>query len=272
MQKLLLTLFAWLLICAPLQADQILSDLDFTRGNWTLVGVPVHNYRMLPVQTELGTFVCKDRDLLQDLQKDWDFGLTFDDKCDYHYSLKFYRDGELVRTLSLNLYCNYITSNGLSYQFAPEEFDRIRASARQVAWSRINFSDLDVLKKAINTLDRAGDVYWYEDVQQYQYPGFFMLSVNDLPWSADRDSLKDVVDRQLFLQLGTDDFYLQEYFHIVRDDRLFVRYIVNSEPALAERIDHVNVTWRSHLHDRDSVSILAIGIDEQRYRRLMRRK
>ena len=34
--------------------------MDFSSGDWALVGVPVHNYRMMPIQEELGTFVTKD--------------------------------------------------------------------------------------------------------------------------------------------------------------------------------------------------------------------
>ncbi len=271
MRKVLLFLFSLSLIWAPLKAERVLSSLDFSSGDWTLVGVPIHNYRMLPVQEELGTFVCKDMSLLRSLQQDWDLGLTFDDKCDYHYSLKFYRNGELMETLELNLYCGYLTYQGLSYVLDPTEFNRIKQSARKVPWSRISFSDLEVLKSAIQTLDRAPDVYWYDDVKQYEYPGFFMLSVNKIPWSTDRDSLMQVVQRKLVREAGTTDFYLQEYFYVVRGDEMHVRYLVSSQPALAERLDEsVYVRWRSHLYDRDSVSVLAIGIDEERYRRLMK--
>lgn len=270
MQKIWLA-FLWLMLALlPVRAERILADLDFSQGDWTLVGVPMHNYRMLPVQSDLGTFICKDLDLLRRLQRDWDLGLTFDDKCDYHYSLKFYQNGELRETLDLNLYCGYITFQGLSYVLQPDEFERIRMAARRVPWSRITFKDLEVLKSAIQTLAKADDVYWYEDVRQYEYPGFFMLSVNNVPWSTDRDSLLQVVQAKLEREVGTDDFYLQEYFHVIRDERMFVRYLVNSEPDLASGLDNIYMGWRSHLYDRDSVSVLAIGIDEQRYRRLMR--
>ncbi len=256
--------------CLPgLKADRILADLDLSGGEWTLVGVPIHNYRMLPVQTELGTFICKDLRLMQDLQKSWDFDITFDDKCDYHYSLKFYHNGELVNTLNLNLYCNYLTVGGLSYQFSPEEFERIQQAARRVPWSRISFSDLEILKSAIRTLNKEEDVYWYEDVEQYKYPGYFMLSVNEVPWSSNRDSLKQEVQAKLEYELGSQDFYLQEYFHVIRQDLMYVRYMVNSDPKMAKRLAHRNVKWRSHLQGKGSVSILAIGVDEERYRDLM---
>ena len=40
---------------------------------------------------------------------------------------------------------------------------------------------------------------------------------------------------------------------------------------LAQRLEgNLTLDWRSHLHNKDSVSILAIGIDEKRYRKLMR--
>jgi hypothetical protein len=257
----------------PVHAFQILENLDFSRGEWTVIGVPLHNYKQLPIQQDLGTFVLRDANLMQVLQNEWDFDMTFDDKCDYHYALKFYRDGQLMRTLDLNLFCGYLTYEGLSYRFDPQAFSVIQRQAQRVDWSRITFGDLDVLKRAVETLDRSEEVYWYEDVYQYTYPGFFMLSINGLPWYTDRDSLQHVVSDKLVERVGSSDFYLQEYFHVIRNDQVFIRYIINCEPELADRLDprYIHVGWRSHLHNRDSISILAIGINEDRYRRLMRR-
>lgn len=272
MRTLLLTVLLGAAGLAPLHAHRILDNLDFRSGNWTLIGVPVHNYKQLPVQKELGTFILRDAALLETLQQEWDFDMTFDDKCDYHYALKLYHDGQLVRTLDLNLFCGYLTYEGLSYRFDPAEFARLQNRARRVNWSRITFGDLDLLKRAVQTLDQSEEVYWYEDVYQYTYPGFFMLSINGLPWHTDRDSLRQVVTDKLASRVNSRAFYLQEYFHVIRDQQLFVRYMVNCEERIADRLDprFVQVSWRSHLAHRDSISILAIGIDEQRYRRLMR--
>lgn len=271
MRTLFLSILFWGFCVTPASAYRLLENLDFASGDWTLIGVPMHNYKQLPVQQELGTFILSNVSLMQSLQDNWDFDMTLDDKCDYHYSLKFYRDGNLVRTLDLNLFCGYITYEGLSYTFDPSEFERIRQQAAQVPWSRITFGDLEVLKTAIQTLDRTSEVFWYEDVQQYTYPGFFMISIDGLPWQTDRDSLKNVVEQTLMERLSSSDFYLQEYFHVIREDQVFVRYLVNCESDLADRLDRgVYLSWRSHLHNRDSVSILAIGIDERKYRRLMK--
>jgi hypothetical protein len=274
MRTLLLSILLWGLTLAPAHAYRILDQLDFSSGEWTLIGVPLHNYKQLPIQQELGTFMLRDVDLMQRLQREWDFEMTFDDKCDYHYALKFYRDGKLLRTIDLNLYCGYLTYEGLSYRFEPQEFERIRRQAEQVSWSRITFGDLGILTEAVKTLDQRKEVFWYEDVHQYTYPGFFMLSLNGLPWHTNRDSLMAVVRDKLIERTQSRDFYLQEYFHVIRDQQLFVRYVVNCDLDLSARLDprYVHVSWRSHLHNRDSISILAIGIDEQRYRNIMRKK
>jgi hypothetical protein len=271
MRTLLLSLVFWGLTLAPVHAYLIFDNLDFSTGEWSLIGVPQHNYRQLPVQKELGTFILTDVDLMRTLQREWDFDMTFEDKCDYHYALKLYRDGKLLRTIDLNLYCGYITYEGLSYRFEPREFDRIRRRAKQISWSRITFGDLNILKDAIRTLNQSNEVYWYEDVQQYTYSGFFMLSINGLPWNTDRDSLLTVVSKKLVERTGSQDFYLQEYFYVIRDQKLFMRYMVNCDSYLASRLDprFIHVSWRSHLYNRDSISILALGIDERRYRRLM---
>ena len=271
MMKHLVLALVWL-GCMPawLQAEQVLSGLDFQSGEWTMVGVPVHNYKMLPVQRDLGTFLSQDRQLMQRLQHRWDLEPTYEDNCDYHYTLKFYRNGLLQRTMQLNLYCGYITHEGLSYRFESQEFEQLRVAAAPAKWSRITFGDLGVLQRAIQVLEREPGVYWYEDVQQYRYSGYCMLNVEGLPWDTDPDSLRTVVADRVRTVTGRNDFYLQEYFRIIRDDELQVRYTLNCEQDLARRLaGRTYMDWRSHLHNRDSVRIVAIGIDEQAYRRLM---
>lgn len=254
-------------------AESILGGFDFSRGGWALVGVPVHNYQNLPIQTELGTFVTEDMSLLQTLQRRWNFDMTFDDKCDYHYTLKLYHNGELKETMMLNLFCGYITLDGWSYSFPAPEFDLIKDQARTIPWSRIRFEDPETLKRAITTLDATTDVYWYEDVQQYMFPGYFMIAVNNLHWNTDRDSLHSVVSDYLFDLSSSDQFYLQEYYYLITDGNMVVKYIVNCSEDMASLLadkSSAYFRWKSHFQESDgTISILAIGIDQQRYKNLM---
>lgn len=248
------------------QAVPIMADLDFTEGNWALVGVPVHNYKLLPIQQEMRTFITKDLSFLKSLKKDWDFNMTFEDNCDYHYSLKFYKDGHLEQTMKLNLHCGYITVNGFSYEFEPVEFERFRKKSEQISWSRITFGDLDYLAHAIKKLDKAEGVYWYEDIYHYTFPGFLLMSVQDLPWNTDLDSLYNEVQHTLQTQTGSDRFYLKKYYHLIRGDKMQVRYLVSCEEPVARNIDMPQtLKWRSHLSGKDSIRVVAIGVDERRY-------
>ena len=118
----------------------------------------------------------------------------------------------LAKTLSLNLYCGYITVDGLSYKFDPNNFSYFANQAEKVSWSRISFQDLDLLKTAIATLDKAPDVYWYEDVEQYNYPGFCMINVNGLHWDTDLDSLYQVVQNKIVEKTRLQGFLLAKVF------------------------------------------------------------
>lgn len=253
------------------QGKAVLQDLDLADGDWVIIGIPVHNYRAVPVQKDLGTFITKDKSLMQEIQQGWDLDLTFDDKCDYHYALKFYCNDVMVRTVKLNLYCGYLTSDGLSYEFAPQRFDEFKSHADPIDWSRISFADLNLLKKAVETLGSRPDIYWYEDVMPYKYSGFFMLAVNNLPWNASIDSLDLAMQQNLEGDIKDDDFYLKKYFHVIRGDKLYVRYMVNCDPFLAQRVapEQRYLPWRSHLEQTDSVRIVAIGLNQERYRKLM---
>lgn len=270
----ILSLFCLLLLTAHFSfADKVISDLNFLTGDWALVGVPIHNYQMLPIQEELKTFISKDRALMLEIQAKWDLPITYEDKCDYHYALKFYKDGELVKTLNLNLYCGYLSSGGMAYEFNPIEFERFRSRSAPVSWSRISFADLGRLKDVVSKLDGTDEVYWYEDVEPYRYSGFFVLSVNQLPWNADLDSLQREVEQTVRKRGGSNQFYVKKYFHLIQGDQLFARYLVNCEETLAKRIEKndYQLGWRSHLQNTDSVRIVAIGISQRRYWELMNR-
>lgn len=273
MKKLLLA-FMFLLQFIPLFADKILSKMDVSSGDWVLIGVPVHNYRLLPVQEEMGTFICKDNDFIKKIQKEWDLEYTNEDKCDYHYTLKFYKDRKLMKTLKLNLYCGYITDDGISYSFNPELFDKFKSVAKPVPWSRISFKDFGVMKKALTVLDNSPDVYWYEDVNPYQYDGFFMMGVNNIPWDADLDSLYVDVKKMVEQKTGSNNFYLTQSHYELKGDNLFIRYLVNCDEEYykktnAEKTPGRITGWKPHFEKGDSVRVVAIGVNESKYRKLM---
>lgn len=273
MKKLLLA-FICLLQFMPLFADKILSKMDISEGKWVLIGVPVHNYRLMPVQEELGTFICEDHDFIKKIQKEWDLEYTDEDKCDYHYTLKFYKDHKLMKTLKLNLYCGYITDDGISYSFNPELFSKFKSIAKPVPWSRISFKDFGVMKKAINVLDNSPEIYWYEDVNPYQYDGFFMTGINNIPWDANLDSLYVDVRKMIETKTGNNNFYLVQSNYELNGDYLFVRYLVHCDEEYykktnAEKIPGRITGWKSHFEKGDSVRVVAIGLNESKYKKLM---
>lgn len=269
--RYLLILSSLLLTSLHFQGKAVLQDLNLDNGEWVIIGIPVHNYRAVPVQRDLGTFITKDKTLMKEIQKGWDLDLTFEDKCDYHYALKFYCNDVLVRTFKLNLYCGYLTSDGMSYEFAPQRFDEFKSHAKPIDWSRISFADLNLLKRAIETLENKPDIYWYEDVMPYKYSGYFMLAVNNLPWNSNIDSLDRAMQKNLEGEIKDNNFYLKKYFHVIRGDKLYVRYMVNCDPFLAQRVapEDRYLPWRSHLEQTDSVRIVAIGLNQERYRKIM---
>lgn len=273
MQKTYLLFVILFLSSSSIYAKKVFGDLDFTQGEWALIGVPLHNYQSMPIQKELGTFISKDVSFMQRVQQRWDLVRTFEDKCDYHYALKFYKDGKLIETVKLNLHCGYLTHNNFSYTFDPTEFDLFKKHSNSIGWSRISFADLDLLKTAIQKLDATQDIYWYQDVEQYLYSGYFMVSVNGLPWSTNMDSLNATLQTQISQQTGGQPFYLKKYYHVFRSDYLYVRYIVNCDASLPKQVQlNQTLSWRSHLAGTDSVRIVAIGVDEKKYWEIMENK
>lgn len=254
-----------------LQAKKVLAGLDFEQGDWAIIGVPLHNYKALPIQKELGTFITRNKDFMKSIKAAWDFPLTLSNDCDHHYALKFYKNGTLMRTLDMNLHCGYVSLNGLSYSINPDEFEKFRKHARPIPWSRITFSDPATLKSAIKVLESQKNVFWYEDVSPYKFTGYFMLNLDKMPWNINTDSLMTVVREKIVEKSGTQNFYLKEYFRYTHDQVMDIRYLVNCEPGLATQLTKYQyLPWRAHIPNKFAeIHILALGIDEKSFRKLM---
>jgi len=269
-QHFLVFMTCLIALLPSLRADRILSNLDFSSGDWSVIGVPIHNVQMLPVQSELGTFVLKDKGLMNRMKQQWDLNMTFQDKCDYHYELKFYRNGDLKRTLKVNLVCATLYDDGLSYSFSPQLFEEIRKIAKPVDWSRISFGNLDVLRKAIRVLDNTPGIYWYKDIQPYRYSGYFMIRVLGIPWEEDIETVHTNVHDMVQERIQSQDFYLQEFLTTVVNDKRAVKYYVYCEKHLADRYGSGQyIPWRTHFTGKDSIQIVAIGVDIRKYMQLM---
>ncbi len=254
----------------PLLADKVLSDMNFNQGQWVMIGIPIHNAQMLPVQEELGTFTIDERQVLLNTHQQWDLPLTFENKCDYHYELKFYKDGKLKRTFKINLFCGKLFDEGISYQFDPKLFEDIRRVAKPVDWSRITFNNLDILRKAISLLDQSPEVYWYKDVQPYYYSGYFLLRVVGIPWDANMDTVNNRIRNMISSKVNSNDFYLKEYLTSMSGEKKIVKYAVYCNENISDRYGPGKyIKWRSHFYGKDSLQVVAIGIDLKRYQELM---
>ncbi|MCI4671510.1 MAG: hypothetical protein MRZ79_25430, partial [Bacteroidia bacterium] len=167
--------------------------------------------------------------------------------------------------------CGYVSLNGLSYSIDPSEFDTFRKNSRPIPWSRITFSEPAMLKKAISVLEKQKDVYWYEDVSPYKFTGYFMINLDGLAWDTDMDSLKALVRQKIVEKSGTQNFYLKEYYRYSHDKVMDIRYLVNCEPYLADLLTKYQyLPWRAHIPNKfTEIHILALGIDEKSFRKLM---
>lgn len=257
------------------QGKAILEDLDLSTGKWEMIGVSLTNYKLLPIQLDLGTFIVKESHVIKKMQESWDFEQKFDDYCDYHYALKFYRNGELMKTIRLNLVCNYVSVGGLSYEYSMDDFMDYRRYYRSIRWSRIRFKDYDLLQRSVGVLDDAPDVYWYGDVQQYNFSGEFSITIDDLPWDANRDSVIAEVTADIQDRMGREDFYISTKYWLISDDleHMTLRLNVYCDEDLYKdyAYDNVITRWRGHFSEQSFVQIVVIGMSQSEYYKYMRR-
>lgn len=269
LQKLGLLSLIWLSI-GQVQGRQVLAELDFSTGNWVMIGVSLRNATLHPIQDTLGTFICKDKTVLAKIKEEWDFSPMFEDVCDYHYAIKFYRDGELKQTLRVNLNCRYITVGGAAFDFTPQDLLKYRPSFKGINWSRITFRNIDVLKEAVRKMLELPNVYAYQDIRPYQYTGFFTVGYENLPWNSDKDSLTREVTKEIRAISGRRDFYVAPTFVFVQGDWMKIRYEVycNSDFLDSYR-GPVTAGWRSHLEYSDQIQVVMIGLSRENYQKIM---
>ncbi len=271
---LLLTTFL-LGFALKIQAKKILRDLDFSQGNWTLVAVSLHNYQQVPLQKEIGTFKIDDKSVLLEMQETWDVEPYYYDYCEHHYALKFYKDKKLMKTLKVNLHCNYITEGLFSYRFPKSFLLRYKTYFKRLPWSQISFNSLSVLRRALEKIKNAKDVYFYDDYKKYQYDGFFMIGINKQEWHVNRDSLMKQVANYVRRTTGTSNFHIEQYiFYLTDEMKLNFRYFVYCDKRIFDlyklRSRFWMTKWRSHLQAAGGIlKIVVIGVNRERYFKLI---
>jgi hypothetical protein len=259
-----------MIACINLQARKVLADLDLSNGNWVMIGVSLRNATLHPVQDTLGTFICKDKSILNKIREEWDFSPMFEDVCDYHYAIKFYKDGELKLTLRANLNCEYITLGGAAFDFTPKDLLKYRPFFKSINWSRITFRNQDVLKEAVRKISELPNVYAYQDIRPYLYSGYFTVGLDELHWNIDKDSLTREVMKEVRSLSGRRDFYAAPTFVFVQGDQMKMRYEIYCDPDfLKDYTGPVSAGWRSHLEYTEQIQIIMIGLSREAYQKIM---
>ena len=249
--RLFLKLMTMLLFCFPLQGNtkQILADLNFAEGQWTMIGVSTYNYHPLPIQDELGSFKLQDINVLKHMQKKWNVTPFYEDNCEYHYVLKFYNGKDLVKTLKVNLYCNYITEDVFSYRFEPEWITEMRSAYQKIQWKNVRFNNLNALRKVIDKAKKDTHTFLYHDVRPYLHDGFFIASSPNLDWNINRDSVIKAMENKIAERTGTKDFHLVAYLFYINDEwKISFRYVIYCNENVAKKYKSADVTadWRHH--------------------------
>lgn len=263
----------------------LLKDLNLNDGaDWELVGVSLYNSRLHPLQEELKTWIIRNPAVLDSLQRKWVFRPMYEDWCDWHYALKFYRNRKVQKTLKVNLICGYITDGYLSYEFSPELLEELQGYMRKINWSGITYYNLDNLRYATRKFRAAEDVYLYTDINPYLHDGFFVIGIDSLYWRVNRDSVRSEVEQKIKLFTNREDFYLEPRFVFLSEDynRIHLRFNVYCSRDFYDTyrrlagISDITAHWRDHFHyqnpnqqDTRKVRIVVVNMTRERYVRMM---
>jgi hypothetical protein len=259
---------------SPLSGEpkKLLEDLDFSQGEWELVGVSLHNYYIVPIQNEIRHFLIRNREVLQDMKKNWVFEQTYNDYCEHHYALRFYKDGKMMKFLKINLHCGYISDGGLSYKMDSSKFTQYRKYFFPLKLSRVGYRSLTNIRKAIQVLINQKDVWLYYDHIPYQYDGFFVVKIDSLPWHANRDSVLQEMKKTIAFYTSSSDFYLKQFIYFVDEGLQSIRYEVYCNKELAQKVPEKMITagWRGHFDFVDRIDLVFVGINKKEYFELVK--
>jgi len=247
----------------------LLGGLDFSQGDWVLIGVSVPNYAPHPIQARLGAFIIRDPQLLASLQETWQGQTFYEDYCDYHYVLKFYQNRRLKKTLKINLRCTYATEGVFSYTFRPEWFESLTQYAQPIHWSRVWFQKNENLKPAVSALLEAPEVYFYDEPEPYLYEGKFLIAVDSVSWRVDRDSLYRAVRTQVETHFPPGRAFVRPYFFYL-DDKflLYFRFEVFCDRKDYEAYKSglpIAVNWHPHIYPGEARRLIIIGVNRERF-------
>lgn len=250
----------------------LLQDLDFSDGEWELVGVSLHNYWIVPIQNEIRHFVLRNREILQDMKKNWVFEQTYNDYCEHHYALRFYKNGKMMKFLKINLHCGYISDGGLSYKMDSTQFVKYKKYFFPLKLSRVGYRSLTNIRKAINILLQQKDVWLYYDHIPYNYDGFFVVKIDSLPWNANRDSVQLEMKKKITSLTASSNFYLKQFIYFIDDGIQSIRYEVYCSKELAQKVPDNMITagWRGHFEFSDRIDLIFVGISKSEYFQLVK--
>ncbi|MDW8157386.1 MAG: hypothetical protein RML72_00705, partial [Bacteroidia bacterium] len=206
--------------------------------------------------------------------QEWEVRPFFEDYCEWHYALKFYCNHKLIKTLKINLYCNYITDGVLSYTFAPEYLTKYKLYYQKLPWASIGFKDLYQLRYTIRALEKKTDVYFYHDIKPYEYDGYFAIGVDGLDWGVNRDSVMKMIYNRLYAYTNRKDFYIEPYLSFMDSKELIcMRFHVYCNKDFADlysqKDPNIIASWRNHFDFRDpgeEIDLVVIGLTKAQLR------
>ena len=276
---LLLTLFVINTASAGIKP---LKSLDLDTGRWEMVGVKLYNRKMMPFQEEMGTFICRDIEVLKAMTQTFEGRYYYEDWCDHHYALKFYQNGQLVKTLKVNLFCNYMTDGVISYHFDPGLLTQHQSAFKPLNWATIKFTDIEMLRKAIQRMEQDETVYLYHDLSQFFHDGYFVVATPPLDLMTNRDSLEKQIRQHIARRAGSENFLIKPYIEFLDDNmKVSFRYEVYCNKTIYTAYDKtgarypVSAHWRDHFafwkaEEDPYVKITVMGITKDKYSRIMR--
>ncbi len=283
MNRFLSVLFLLALTTSTLHAGlKPLKSLELDEGQWEMVGVKLFNYKMLPIQEELGTFICKDIETIKTIANTFEGQYYYEDWCDHHYALKFYQNGQLKKTLKVNLWCDYMTDGVISFHFDPTMLTRHKAKFKPMNWATIKFTDIAMLRRAITKMRQDPSVYLYHDNQEYFHDGYFVVATRPLDLMTNRDSLEREIRRHISRRAGSEEFLIKPFIEFLDDNmKVSFRYEVYCNEPIFDAYNQagarypVTAHWRDHFafwkaEEDPYIKITVMGMTKDKYMEMMR--
>lgn len=208
-----LPLFVFLLTSFTVNCQtQLFKNYNFNEGGYAIIGTFWNSWSH-PIKDSLGEFYTEDIKQLNKFKKAFTFskpGVGF--ACGYHYTLYLCRDGKIIQSISINLECCEIATNGKYYYFDPNIMRQFYNQLNYLKIVSVNFNNLYEARGQYKILEKNENLLLMKRPLWLKFDGHFVFRFDCKGFDCidDEKQIVAAIENQIKEKYPNYDFYMEQ--------------------------------------------------------------